>query len=65
MKNCLCCFSARAHVTIEEVTQTVVKVTIEETTEAAVQESDIIIEKEDVKMETRRVAPTILDRGQA
>ena len=36
VKNRLCWFSAHAHVTIEEVTQTVVKVTIEETTEAAV-----------------------------
>jgi hypothetical protein len=31
-----CWYSARAHVTVEEATETVVEVTIEETTEAAV-----------------------------
>ena len=50
MKNCLCCFSARAHVKIEEAIETAVDVTIKKTTETAVQEADIIIEDEDVKI---------------
>jgi len=49
-KNRLCCFSARAHVTIEEAIEAAVDVTIKKTTETAVQEADIIIEDEDVKI---------------